>query len=96
MLETIFGIICVTLSVIGAIAFAFNLAPQVWGAYKTKETGLTNGFFVLALAGNIGSAAGVFWNNLQTGVWQWQLYGNYLVATAFTVTLLVMKIKYKK
>jgi hypothetical protein len=96
MLETILGIICITLSIMGALAFAFNLAPQAWHAWKTKKTGLTNGFFVLALVGNIGSAAGVVWNNIQTGVWQWQLYGNYFVATFFTVALLVMKIKYKK
>jgi hypothetical protein len=96
MLETIFGNICFILSIAGAISFAGNLLPQFLDALKTKKTGLTNGFFVLALVGNIGSAAGVVWNNIQTGVWQWQLYGNYFVATFFTVALLVMKIKYKK
>lgn len=96
MVMFIIGIVCFVLSIAGALAFAFNLLPQFIDACKKKKTGLTYGFFALAFIGNIGSAAGVFWNNLQTGVWQWPLYGNYLVAFSFTLALFIMRIKYKK
>lgn len=93
---TIFYAICFVLGIAGALAFAFNLLPQFLDSIKTKKTGLTDGYFALAFIGNLGSAAGVFGNNLQTGVWQWQLYGNYLVAFSFTLALFIMRIKYKK
>lgn len=94
-IEAILNILFNLCAVSGALAFAFNLLPQLCNSLRRKSTGLSNGFFVLALVGNIGSAAGVFWNNVHTGVWQWNLYGNYAVATMFTVWLLVLKIKYK-
>lgn len=89
------------MSVAGAIAFAFNLLPQFIASLKpdkdgVKKTGLTYGFFALAFIGNIGSALGVLWNNLHTGVWQWQLYGNYGIAFSFTLALFILRIKYKK
>lgn len=96
MLITIIGIVCLVLSIAGAIAFGFNWLPQFVYACKEKKTGLTYGVLFLALLGNIGSAAGVIWNNVQTGVWQWQLYANYFVATSFTVALLVLRRRYKK
>lgn len=93
---SIVAIFCWAAGIAGAIAFGTNLLPQLVKSLSEKSTGLSYGFFVLALIGNIGSAICVFWNNLQTGVWQWQLYGNYMAATALTVWLLVLRIKYRK
>lgn len=80
----------------GAIAFAFNLAPQVRKAWKKKDTGLSYGFFALAYVGNIGSCAFVMYTNYMTGEWQWPLYFNYTIATILTTVLLVMRWLYKK
>jgi len=87
---------CWFLGVLAAISFGINLLPQFIHAIRKKETGLTYGFFLLAFMGNIGSAIFVFWTNLQTGVWQWPLYGNYLTATTLTTALFIMRIKYGK
>ena len=93
---TFWDVFCWAWGIAGAIAFAFNLAPQLVKALLDKVTGISYGYFVLALIGNIGSAICVFWNNLQTGVWQWQLYGNYFTATVLTLWLLFLRIRYKK
>ena len=95
-MHAVLSIIFWLLGIAGAVAFAFNLAPQLVAALRKKATGLTYGFFALALVGNIGSCSYVFWTNLQTGVWQWPLYGNYGVATGLTVSLLVLRRKYGK
>lgn len=95
-MDWIVGILCWFAGCCGAFAFAFNLFPQFIWALRNKKTGLTYGFFALALVGNIGSSIYVFWSNLQTGVWQWPLYANYGTATGFTLALLYLRIKYGK
>lgn len=90
------GIFCWILGILSAISFAFNLLPQYLKARKTRETGLAYGFFVLAYVGNIGAAIFVLYTNLQTGEFQWPLYGNYACATYFTTRLLIMRIRYGK
>lgn len=90
------NVFCWLWGVLGAIAFAVNLLPQLCKALKQKETGLSYGFFVLAFIGNIGSCILVVWTNLQTGVWQWPLYGNYATAFSLTLWLFILKIKYGK
>ena len=88
--------ICWFIGIVSAIAFAVNLGPQLIKSLKTKETGLSYGFFVLAFVGNVGSAIFVLSNNLKTGEWQWPLYGNYATALILTIWLFILRIKYKK
>ena len=95
-LDTVLNGISWLCGTLGAIAFAFNLAPQVVTAYHRKEVGLSKWFFVLAYIGNIGCAIMVFRTNWVSGVWQYPLYGNYLIAFTLTLTLNLMKLKYKK
>jgi hypothetical protein len=90
------GIACWIMGILSAISFAFNLYPQYRKAKKTHETGLTYGFFALAFMGNIGAAIFVLYTNLQTGDFQWPLYGNYGTATYFTTRLFIMRIKFGK
>jgi len=93
---SIAGTACWFVGILSAISFAFNLYPQYRYAKKTHETGLTYGYFVLAFTGNIGAAIFVLYTNLQTGEFQWPLYGNYAVATYFTTRLFLMRRKYGK
>lgn len=90
------GIACWIIGILSAISFAFNLYPQYRQAKKTKETGLAYGYFVLAFTGNIGAAIFVLFTNIQTGDFQWPLYGNYSIATYFTTRLFIMRIRYGK
>jgi hypothetical protein len=90
------GIACWIMGILSAISFAFNLYPQYRLAKRTHKTGLAYGFFVLAYVGNIGAAIFVLYTNLQTGDFQWPLYGNYGVATYFTTRLLIMRIRFGK
>ena len=90
------GAFCWFLGVIAAISFAFNLYPQYRKARRTRETGLAYGFYALAYVGNLGSAAFVLYTNLQTGEFQWPLYGNYALATYFTTRLFIMRIRFGK
>ena len=90
------GAFCWFMGFVGAVSFAVNLLPNLVHALKVKETGLPYGFFVLAFLGNIGSAILVFWTNLQTGVWQWPLYGNYAVAFTLSLWLFILRIRYRK
>lgn len=92
----ILGALCWLCGIVSAISFAFNLYPQYRKAKKTKETGLTYGFFWLAYNGNIGAAIFVLWTNLQTGEFQWPLYVNYALATYFTTRLFIMRIRFGK
>lgn len=63
---------------VGAIAFAINLAPQIYKCYKEKSAKqISKGFLVLAYMGNIFSAAFVAYTNYCTGLWQYPIYFNY-------------------
>lgn len=87
------GIACWIIGILSAISFAFNLYPQY---RQAKKTGLAYGYFVLAFTGNIGAAIFVLFTNIQTGDFQWPLYGNYSIATYFTTRLFIMRIRYGK
>jgi uncharacterized protein with PQ loop repeat len=91
------GTICWLFGIIGAAAFAINLAPQVIKCYKEKSANqISRGFLVLAFVGNLCSAVFVFYTNYVTGLWQIPIYFNYGIATMLTLVLTIMKVKYGK
>lgn len=90
------GVLCWLVGIMSAVSFAFNLYPQYRLAKRTKKTGLSYGFFALAYIGNIGAAIFVLWTNIQTGEFQWPLYGNYACATYFTTRLFIMRRRFGK
>ena len=91
------GTLCWIFGVIGAVAFAINLLPQLIKCYKEKSAEqISVGFLLLAFMGNICSAVFVFYTNYMTGLWQYPIFFNYGVATILTTILSIMKWKYNK
>lgn len=91
------GTLCWIFGVIGAVAFAINLLPQLIKCYKEKSAEqMSVGFLILAFMGNICSAVFVFYTNYMTGLWQYPIFFNYGVATILTTILSIMKWKYNK
>lgn len=91
------GTLCWIFGVIGAVAFAINLLPQLIKCYKEKSAEqISVGFLILAFMGNICSAVFVFYTNYMTGLWQYPIFFNYGVATILTTILSIMKWKYNK
>lgn len=91
------GTLCWIFGVIGAVAFAINLLPQLIKCYKEKSAEqISVGFLILAFMGNICSAVFVFYTNYMTGLWQYPIFFNYGIATILTTILSIMKWKYNK
>jgi len=91
------GTLCWIFGVVGAVAFAINLLPQLIKCYKEKSAEqISVGFLILAFMGNICSAVFVFYTNYMTGLWQYPIFFNYGVATILTTILSIMKWKYNK
>ena len=84
--------------VIGAIAFAINLAPQVYKCYKEKSAKqISIGFLVLAFIGNIGYGLYLIYLNWNADfLTMIPIYFNYGTATTLTLILSIMKQKYDK
>lgn len=93
MLNTIFWLF----GIIGAVAFAINLLPQVIKCFKEKSAKqISVGFLILALIGNI--CYGSYLINLNWGSEIWKLipiYFNYGIATTLTIILTILKYRYK-
>jgi len=90
------GTICWIFGIIGAVAFAINLLPQVLKCYKEKSASqISVGFLILAFMGNICSAVFVFYTNFITGLWQYPIFFNYATATILTLVLSIMKYRYR-
>jgi uncharacterized protein with PQ loop repeat len=86
------GTLCWIFGVIGAVAFAINLLPQLIKCYKEKSAEqISVGFLILAFMGNICSAVFVFYTNYMTGLLQYPIFFNYGVATILTTILSIMK-----
>lgn len=94
MLNSIFWF----LGVIGAIAFAINLAPQVYKCFKDKSAKqISVGFLILAFTGNV--CYGLYLIYLNWGsdfLTMLPIYFNYGSAFTLTLILSIMKRKYDK
>lgn len=82
--------------VLGAIAFAINLAPQVYKCFKEKSAKqISVGFLILAFMGNIGFGSNLIYMNWDADfLTMLPIYFNYGTATTLTFILSIMKYKY--
>ena len=89
-------IACVVLGYAGSFMFAVCNLPAIMKIRKTKTVkGVSFGWIALSTAANICCALFVLDNNLNSGMWQYPLYGNYGFALFCCIWLLKLYRKYK-
>lgn len=87
-------VIFTVIGAIGALSFALCALPQINKTLKTEDaSGISFGFIILSLIGNIFSSVYVAYTDFLSGIWQIPLFLNYGTALFLMIILMILKIK---